>query len=226
MMDRTAVGPTTHNARNAPGDTRGLIGRPPCKVLFDSFHFKGSCYLMNQMIIDLLGFDWIDVMNLLEIPISHRGNSGSIKAGPVVSRHTTSPYGVTGKFYCRYFAESWDCLECCVRTNTVSYLLPNARPLFQTKSTVTFTSLPLVEKELDHLQEACALKPVSQSSWAELVFVVKKLDGIVRICTDSSTGLNVPLDMHQYTHLMLDDLVAKMNGVSFFTKSDLMDVCS
>ncbi|KAA3677574.1 uncharacterized protein DEA37_0010992 [Paragonimus westermani] len=220
---RPAVRPTTHNARNASGGALRLSGELACEISFGDFHLKGSCYLTEQPELDLLGLDWIDVMNLLETPISRWGNGDSIDVSPVVSLHTASPPGIIDHLYRKHTAVFQGGLGRCTKTNAVLHLLPNARPVFRPKRPVPYAALPLVDKELDRLQEAGVLKPVNYSTWAAPIVAVKKLNGAVRICDDFSTGLNASLDMHQHPLPLPDDLFAKMNGGKLFAKLELKD---
>ncbi|KAA3681263.1 uncharacterized protein DEA37_0012735 [Paragonimus westermani] len=211
-----------NSTRNASGGALRLSGELACEISFGDFHFKGSCYPTEQPELDLLGLDWIDVMNLLETPIS-RWETGRLDVSLVVSLHTTSPPGIIDHLYRKHTAVFQEGLRRCTETNAVLHLLPGARPVFRPKLPVPYAALHLVDKELDRLQEAGVLVSVNYSAWAAPIVVVKKPNGVVRICADFSTGLNASLDMRQYPLPLPDDLFAKMNGGKLFAKLDLMD---
>lgn len=67
------------------------------------------------------------------------------------------------------------------------------------------------------------ISPVSYSSWAAPIVVVKKADGSLRICADFSTGLNNVLETQQYPLPIPEDLFAKLNGGRIFSKIDFSE---
>lgn len=62
--------PTEHTARNASGDILKLVGIIKCSVEFRDNYFTGNCYLTNRHDLDLIGIDWIDKLNLWDLPLS------------------------------------------------------------------------------------------------------------------------------------------------------------
>ena len=61
-----------------------------------------------------------------------------------------------------------------------------------------YASLEAVNTELSRLESQGVISPVTYSSWAAPIVVVRKATGALRICADFSTGLNKALETHQY----------------------------
>ena len=61
---------------------------------------------------------------------------------------------------------------------------PSAVPRFHRPRPVAYALKPLVEQELDRLEQAGVLEHVDYSDWAAPIVTVPKRDGCVRICGD------------------------------------------
>ncbi|KAA3673841.1 uncharacterized protein DEA37_0012248 [Paragonimus westermani] len=86
-----------------------------------------------------------------------------------------------------------------------------------------FSATTTINTELDRLEQAGVLQRVSYSTWAAPIVVVRKANGGVRLCGDFSTGLNNALETHQYPLPIPEDLFARLNGGTVFSKIDLSD---
>ena len=114
-------------------------------------------------------------------------------------------------------------LGLCSTTEAVLRLQPEVTPVFRPKRPVPYASLPSVDTELQRLETKGVLVPVSYSSWAAPIVVVKKSNGSIRICADFSTGLNAALQQHHYPLPSPDDLFTTLPGGTYFAKLDLAD---
>ena len=94
---------------------------------------------------------------------------------------------------------------------------PSANPRFHRPQPVPYALRPLVEQELERLERAGVLQPVSHSDWAA---PVPKCDGTVRICGDYKLTVNPVLDVDQYPLPRSDDLFATLGG-KYFSTMDL-----
>ena len=65
------------------------------------------------------------------------------------------------------------------------------------------------------------LEKVPYSEWASPVVLVLKHDGGLRICGDYKVGVNPILKPVEYAIPLVNDIFAKMNGCSNFSKLDL-----
>ncbi|VDP25494.1 unnamed protein product [Schistosoma mattheei] len=86
----------------------------------------------------------------------------------------------------------------CTNVKALLTLKPAATPVFRPKGPVTYAAIPIVEQELQWLQEIGVIEPVNFSNWAAPIVVVKKSNGSVRLYADHSIGLNEALESHQY----------------------------
>jgi hypothetical protein len=82
----------------------------------------------------------------------------------------------------------------------------NATPVYRLASPVPYTSLRIVEQELDRLLNLGVFKPVRHVDWVAPVMVAKKPDGSPWLCVDYSTGISIlcplslPLMGVMYSH--------------------------
>ena len=101
------------------------------------------------------------------------------------------------------------------------HLKPDARPKFWRSRQVPFTLKEGIEKELNRLQEAKIIEPVSYSEWAAPIVPVPKKDGSIRLCGDYKVTLNPVLQVDQYPLPRPDELFASISGGKKFTTLDL-----
>ncbi|VDP02072.1 unnamed protein product [Schistosoma curassoni] len=72
----------------------------------------------------------------------------------------------------------------CTKAKALLTLKPEATPVFRPKRPVPYAALPIVEQELQRLQQMGVIEPVNFSNWAAPIVVVKKSNGSVRLCAD------------------------------------------
>jgi hypothetical protein len=66
----------------------------------------------------------------------------------------------------------------------------NISPIFKPKRNVPFSSIDIIEKELERLQALGVIEKVEHTDWASPTVYVKKKNDKIRICVNFSTGLN------------------------------------
>ena len=160
-----------------------------------------------------MGLDWFDQLGLADVPVSAFCNQ-------IHSSVTLQPAAHIVDQFPSLFQSG---LGCCTVTQAVLKLQPNAVPIFRPKRPVPYASLPLIDAELKRLETEGVIVPVSYSSWAAPIVVVKKANGSIRICADFSTGLNAALQQHHYPLPAPDDLFTTLNGGNYFAKLDLAE---
>ncbi|KAH7708133.1 Gag-Pol polyprotein [Aphelenchoides avenae] len=83
--------------------------------------------------------------------------------------------------------------------------------------------LPIVDKELDRLEELGAISSVNYSQWAAPIVVVRKKNGKPRVCADFSTGLNDAIELNRHLIPQPEDLFNALKDSKFFSALDLSD---
>ena len=68
-----------------------------------------------------------------------------------------------------------------------------------------------LEKELDRLQSAGIIEPVSYSEWAAPIVTVPKKDGKLRICGDYKVTINPVLDVDKHPLPRPDEMFASLS---------------
>ncbi len=97
----------------------------------------------------------------------------------------------------------------------------SAVPKYHRPRAVPFARRPVVEAELDRLENMGVLEKVDHSDWAAPIVVVPKKDGQVRICGDYKVTVNPELNVDQYPLPRPEDLFAVLAGGKHFTTLDL-----
>ncbi|CAH8614326.1 unnamed protein product [Dicrocoelium dendriticum] len=206
-------------AHNASGGVLRLVGELNCKIAFQGVEKSGTCYISDRPNLNLLGLDWIEKLNLLDVPLNQICNR--VRASPDPSAKSVEDMTRTLK---RKFASVFqDGLGHCTKFKATLNLRPGAKPVFKARRPVPYAAMSTVEQELDRLERAGVITAVNYSSWAAPIVAVKKANGKVRVCADFSTGLNAALDDHQYPLPVPEDIFAKLNGGKYFAKLDLSD---
>lgn len=100
-------------------------------------------------------------------------------------------------------------------------LKEEVRPVFLKHRTIPFKLLPLVEKEIQNLEDAGILVKVDTSEWATPIVPVLKREGKIRLCGDYSVTLNSNLIVDDHPLPTIDELFSKMAGGTSFSKIDL-----
>ncbi|CAH8442528.1 unnamed protein product [Schistosoma rodhaini] len=216
--------PTEHTARNASGDILKLVGIIKCSVEFRDNYFTGNCYLTNRHDLDLIGIDWIDKINLWDVPLSEicmMKCTNSPRDLPMV--HVAKKAITIEDLLQKHNKLFQNKLGCCTIGKAKLYLRQDVKPVFCPKRQVPYAATDKVDKELDRLEKLGVIQPVNYSAWAAPIVVVPKANGTIRLCADFSTGLNDALQSHSYPLPLPEDLFIKLNGGRYFSKLDLSE---
>ena len=100
-------------------------------------------------------------------------------------------------------------------------LKENVKPVFMRARMPPFKLIPLVEKELESLENEGLISKVENSEWATPVVPILKKDNTVRLCGDFSVTVNPNLVIDYYHLPSVDELFAGMSGCKIFSKIDL-----
>ncbi|CAH8596687.1 unnamed protein product [Schistosoma turkestanicum] len=187
-LGQPRIKPSSQTAVSACGGHLRLRGKLHCCVSFRGTTFDGTCYITKSP-LNLLGLDWFEELGLADLPISTICNQ--VKTPVTTQQHAAD----LQKQFTKLFQPG---LGFCSTAEAILRLQPEATPVFRPKRPVPYASLALVDAELQRLETEGVLVPVSYSSWAAPIVVVKKANGSIRICADFSTGLNAVLQQHHY----------------------------
>ncbi|CAH8557945.1 unnamed protein product [Schistosoma intercalatum] len=214
-IGRPTVFPTTQLAHSASGGKLHIVGEVPCTVSKGTVTTNATLYLTKKPALDLMGLDLIETLKLAD----HSINSICRR----VSTDNIPEWNQKNAMLQRHQNVFREGLGECTKAKALLTLKPEAAPVFRPKRPVPYAALPIVEQELQRLQQMGVIEPVNFSNWAAPIVVVKKSNGSVRLCADYSTGLNEALQSHQYPLPLPEDLFAKLNGGRYFAKLDLSD---
>lgn len=226
-IGKPTYSPTKRVARNASGQQIQFLGELRCEFSFRDCHCSGICYISPSDSLNLLGIDWIQKLNLWDVPLNSICDSPKHTSDPlpydvatVVAQRRSELVQSLRNEYTDLFTRN---LGKCTKAKAFLYLKPGSTPVFRPKRPVPFSATTTIDAELDRLEQAGVLQRVSYSTWAAPVVVVRKANGGVRLCGDFSTGLNDALETHQYPLPIPEDLFARLNGGTVFSKIDLSD---
>lgn len=108
------------------------------------------------------------------------------------------------------------------RGEPVSIPIDNdATPRFYKPRPVPYAYRGKVDEELDRLQNAGVLRPVTRSDWAAPVVPVLKADGGLRLCGDYKVTVNRASKVDRYPLPNISDLLCKLSGACIYSKIDL-----
>ena len=101
------------------------------------------------------------------------------------------------------------------------HVKPNVNPVFCKATPVPHLTKTKVDDELDRLQSANIIEPVTYSQWAAPIVPILKSDGTVRICGDYKVRINRFAHIEQYPLPTPEDLFATLAGGVMFSKLDM-----
>lgn len=192
-----------------------ILGVVPLQITFRGVTLGGNC-LVARAHTSVFGSDWSDLFDLWDSPIStfcNKISTAVVVDGKDFVAHLKD----------RYSTVFQDGLGQCTAVEVRLTLRPGSQPIFRQKRTVPFHVMPLVEQELERLQQSGIITPVTFSRYAAPIVVVKKPNGGIRICGDYSTGLNDSLQQHEFPIPTPEKIFASLSNCSIFSQLDLKD---
>ena len=101
------------------------------------------------------------------------------------------------------------------------HVKPNTNQVFCKARMVPYLMKTKVDDELDRLQSANIIEPVTYSQWAAPIVSILKSDGTVRICGDYKVTINWFAHVEQCALPTPEDLFATLAGGVMFSKLDM-----
>ena len=99
----------------------------------------------------------------------------------------------------------------------------DAVPRFKKAYSVPFPLQDKVKKQISEAVDKGVYTPVDHSEWASPQVIVVKENGSLRLCGDYKVTVNQVLEKDPYPLPTVEELLAKLNGGSIFTKLDLAE---
>ncbi|XP_061705627.1 uncharacterized protein K02A2.6-like [Cydia pomonella] len=100
---------------------------------------------------------------------------------------------------------------------------PDAQPVFRRARPLPLALRAPVDAELERMERAGIITPISSSDWASCLVVVVKNNGSLRICGDYKSTLNPVLEVDRYPLPRAEQLFNNLNGGKLFSKLDLKE---
>ncbi|XP_041769576.1 uncharacterized protein K02A2.6-like [Anopheles merus] len=200
--------PSSVTAKTASGATLVLDGEFSCAVSVGSQTRQATLSVCGAANLLLLGADLIDVFSLWSVPMDAFCNHVAVAGQQSFQQLFSKVFTGTGL---------------CTKASIKFTLRDNVRPVFRPSRPVAYAMEETVSRELDRLEELNVITPVTTAEWAAPVVVVRKANGLVRICGDYSTGLNAALFPHDYPLPVPEDIFARLANCKVFSKIDLSD---
>lgn len=88
---------------------------------------------------------------------------------------------------------------------------------------MSYSTLTIFGQDRRRLEDQGILVPVTFSDWLVPMIVVRKLNGNMCLCADSSTGQNAALDGDCYLLQISEDIFIDLNGGNCSARMDLVE---
>lgn len=202
------------------------MGELSCEFNFRNIQCNGICYIATTDSLNLLGIDWIEKLCLWDVPFnsicdaSIPFSDGQFYDVASVVTRVSDFVKILQTNHTEVFSSN---LGFCTKAKAMLYLESGTKPVFCPKRPVPYSVSDQLDAELLRLEQTGVLTKVNYSAWATPIVVVRKANGTIRLCGDFSTGLNKALQTHQYPLPVPEDLFAKLNGGTIFSKIDFSD---
>ena len=207
-LNKPTMQKTSKTAKTVTGTKIKFEGELITKVSFNGTTKKLKLFVLKNT-ENLFGTDWIQEFNLWDLPI----NTSYQKVESLTTEKQSLKTELK-KSFPEIFAAS---LGKCTKTAAKFKLIDNARPVFKKKRNVPFASLEKINKEFDRLVETGILSKVEFNQWAAPTVYVKKKSKEIRVCADSSTGLNAALRHYHYPLPSPEEVFTKLNAGKIFS---------
>ena len=168
-----------------------------------------SIYVVDEEYAPLLGRTWIRCLDIsLQEIDKDRQNSKS----PNVEVNQVESDAIVTQILSKYAEMFEKKVGVIPNEKGNTELRPNVKPVFIGARTVPYALRPLVEKELESLEEQKVLTRVDSSDWGSPLVVIPKADGGVRLCVDYKQTVNPRIVDGHYPLPKLEEVLNALQG--------------
>ncbi|XP_011858293.1 PREDICTED: uncharacterized protein K02A2.6-like [Vollenhovia emeryi] len=150
-------------ALSASNDPIKILGKFNAPLKLHGRENSGPCYVAASD-LNVLGSDWMTVLNLWNVPIASICNSINSTSATDLEREVKSRFP-------SLFADS---LDCCNKMKASLTLKPGSQAIFRNRRPVPFAAAEQIANELKRLQLMGVIIPVEYSKYAAPLGAVKK----------------------------------------------------
>ena len=192
------------NLRTYTGEAVRMLGSTTVKVKYGEKCIHLTVYVVEGKGPNLLGRDWLSNLNINQLDI-HTIVAPS-KLDKVLDKHAL------------LFKDGLGMLTDVKVKLQVDQSVP---PKFFKARSIPFALKGKVETELESLEAAGIISPVSHSDWAAPIVPVMKQNGRIRICGDYRVTVNQAIKVDSYPLPRVEDLFSALAGGKYFSKLDI-----
>lgn len=196
---------------NTPIQVKGFM---IVNIHYKNANFKLNLYLTNVVRPPLLGCEWMRQLGMFPF------DDSKMEKGINIVEQVDKKVEIEKLFekYPNVLKEDMSPIRDHKATLTSK---EGAKPVFMKARRVPFKLIPLIEAELDALENKNIIEKVYTSKFATPIVPVLKKNNTVRICGDFSITVNPQLIVDEYHLSTTDELLADMAGCRIFAKIDL-----
>lgn len=197
------------------GESVAVLGSVQVSVKFNGNFHKLELTIVESAnkFLPLLGRDWLDVLfeNWRAFFIANQ-NLNKISSVESYKKDIFTRFKTV-------FSTNW---KLAIENCEVDLVLEKNSPnIFSKAYTVPFGLRDAVEDELKRLVDIGILLPVTKSSFASPIVIVKKPNKSIRICVDCKRTINKYVVMDHYPLPIIDDILADLYDCKVFCVLDL-----
>ncbi|XP_031330866.1 uncharacterized protein K02A2.6-like [Photinus pyralis] len=195
--------------RDYQGNMIETLGTGYVRVEYKNVHKTLPVIVIKgTRVVNLLGRNWFEPLNINVSGINQVHNA---VLNNVIQTELESE-----------FAEVFDGTLGVFRGPPISLNLPrDVNPIVCKVRKVPFALRPLIEDELDRLQQQGVIEPVTHPRWATPIVPVVKASNEIRLCADYRITVNKVLRPETYPIPNVQDMLANLAGGRVFAKLDL-----
>uniref|UniRef100_A0A146LZ17 RNA-directed DNA polymerase n=1 Tax=Lygus hesperus TaxID=30085 RepID=A0A146LZ17_LYGHE len=189
-------------------------GKVVVKVAYKDKETHSDLFIVPTGHAALLGRQWIRDLGIELKEIDH---APSFMSKTPTINVVVTPDDIVAEFP-SVFSEKIGCVP---NFEVKLQLRQGAKPSFTRERHLPYALRTRVEEELDSLEAAGIISPVTTSDWCSPLVVIPKADGGVRLCVDYKAGVNERLISASFPIRKIEDVLHSLRGSRYFCKIDL-----